>query len=76
MRSCVPGEVLRQCSAVNPVDISCRLYVVYGGRLRTHSVMTVMGLRKRSFYISGQYHAEVADTAVCTPNFTVLPTPH
>ena len=25
------------------------------------------------FYISGQYRAEVADTAVCTPDFAVLP---
>ena len=31
-------------------------------------------LKKNSiFYISGQYCAEVADTAVCTPDFAVLP---
>ena len=30
--------------------------------------MTVLSLRKIQFYISGQYHAEVADTAVCTPD--------
>ena len=42
MCSCVPGEVLRQCSAANPADI----YVPY---------MTVLynyiGLRKIPFYI-------------------------
>ena len=26
-----------------------------------------------SFYISGQYRAEVAGTAVCTPDFAVMP---
>ena len=35
--------------------------------------MTVLSLRKIPFYISCQYHAEVADTAVCTPDFAVLP---
>ena len=30
-------------------------------------------LKKFPFYISGQYRAEVADTAVCTPDFAVLP---
>ena len=37
------------------------------------SIMTVLSLRKIPFYISGQYRAEVADTAVCTPDFAVLP---
>ena len=36
------------------------------------SKFTVLSLRKIQFYISGQYHAEVADTAVCTPDFAVL----
>ena len=36
-------------------------------------IMTVLSLRKIPFYISGQYRAEVADTAVCTPDFAVLP---
>ena len=35
--------------------------------------ITVLSLRKILFYISGQYHAEVADTNVCTPDFAVLP---
>ena len=35
--------------------------------------MTVLILRKISFYISGQYCAEVTDTAVCTPDFAVCP---
>ena len=31
-------------------------------------------LKKNSIlYFSGQYRAEVADTAVCTPDFAVLP---
>ena len=29
--------------------------------------------KKKPFNISGQYLAEVADTAVCTPDFAVLP---
>ena len=37
------------------------------------AIMTVLSLRKILFYISGQYRAEVADTAVCTPDFAVLP---
>ena len=37
------------------------------------SIMTALSLRKIPFYISGQYRAEVADTAVCTPDFAVLP---
>ena len=37
------------------------------------SIMTVLSLRKFPFYISGQYRAEVAETAVCTPDFAVLP---
>ena len=37
------------------------------------AIMTVLSLRKIQFYISGQYRAEVADTAVCTPDFAVLP---
>ena len=36
-------------------------------------IMTVLSLRKIQFYISVQYRAEVADTAVCTPDFAVLP---
>ena len=35
--------------------------------------MTVLSLKKNPFYISGQYRAEVADTAVCTPDFAVQP---
>ena len=35
--------------------------------------MTVLSVRKISFYISGQYRAEVADTALCTPDFVVMP---
>ena len=42
MCNCVPGEVLRQCSAANPADI----YV---------PSMTVLGLRKIPFYISCPY---------------------
>ena len=37
------------------------------------AIMTVLSLRKIPFYISGQYLAEVSDTAVCTPDFAVLP---
>ena len=33
--------------------------------------MTALSLRKITFHISGQYRAEVTDTAVCTPD-TVL----
>ena len=36
-------------------------------------IMTVLSLRKIPFYILGLYHAEYADTAVCTPDFAVLP---
>ena len=36
--------------------------------------MTVLSLRKILFHISGQYHAEVTDTAVCTPD-TAIYTP-
>ena len=51
MCNCVPGEVLRQCSAANPADIY--MYLLS---------MTVLGLRKIPFYISCPI-----DTAVCTP---------
>ena len=37
------------------------------------SIVTVLSLRKIPFYISCQYRAEIADTAVCTPDFAVLP---
>ena len=30
--------------------------------------MTALSLRKIPFHISGQYRAEVTDTAVCTPD--------
>ena len=50
MCSCVPCEVLRQCSATNPADII--IYVL---------AMTVLGLRKKSHFI---FHARI-DTAVC-----------
>ena len=33
--------------------------------------MTVLSLRKIPFHISGQYRAEVTDTAVCTPDTAV-----
>ena len=47
---------LRQCSAANPADIyvpSVRIYVVYGSRLRSHVVMSVLPAR--------------IDTAICMP---------
>ena len=53
MCSCVPCEVLRQCSATNPVDII--IYV---------PSMTVVGLKEKSHFIL--FHAHI-DTAVCTP---------
>ena len=52
MCSCVPCEVLRQCSATNPADII--IYV---------PSMTVLGLKEKSHFI---FHARI-DTAVCTP---------
>ena len=52
MWSCVPCEVLRQCSATNPADII--IYV---------PSMTVLGLKEKSHFI---FHARI-DTAVCTP---------
>ena len=33
--------------------------------------MTALSLRKIQFYISGQYRAEVTDTAVCTADTAV-----
>ena len=44
MCGCVPGEVLRQCSAANPADIyghSGHSYIVYRGHLRTHNDVQV-----------------------------------
>ena len=37
MCGCVPGEVLRQCSAANPDNIYVCSYVVYGGHLCMHN---------------------------------------
>ena len=37
---------LRQCSAANPADIYVPPCVVYGGRLRSHIVMTVLSFKK------------------------------
>ena len=42
--------------------------------LRACAIMTVLSLKEKNhFYISGQYRAEVADTAVSTPDFLVMP---
>ena len=51
MCSCLPCEVLRQCSATNPADI-----------IKNVPSMTVLGLRKIHFI----FHAHI-DTAVCMP---------
>ena len=37
------------------------------------SIMTVLSLRNILFFNLGKYRAEVVDTAVCTPDFAVLP---
>ena len=62
MCSCVPGEVLRQCSAANLV-----IYAMVPS-FHKHSVMTVLSLKKNSHFI---FHAHIAlksaDSAVCTP---------
>ena len=44
MCSCMPSEVLRQCSAANPVDIIMLA-------IRKHSVMTVLSFKKNSIII-------------------------
>ena len=49
------------------------IYISVQYTLLCCAIMTVLSLRKIQFYISGQYHAEVADAAVCTPDFAVLP---
>ena len=49
MCSCVLGEVLRHCSAANPVDI-----IILA--VRTHSVMTVLSLKEKSRFI---FHAHI-----------------
>ena len=49
------------------------IYISVQYTLLRCAIMTVLSLRKIQFYISGQYRAEVADTAVCTPDFAVLP---
>ena len=41
MCGCVPGEVLRQCSAANPADIYGHSYIVYRGHLHTHNDVQV-----------------------------------
>ena len=48
---------LRQCSAANIIlpIYTCRLCVVYGGRLRSHIDMTVLSFKKIQFYISYPY---------------------
>ena len=61
MCSCVPCEVLRQCSATNPADII--IYV---------PSMTVIGLKEKSHFIL--FHAHI-DTAVRMPVYIIL-TPH
>ena len=53
MCSCVPGEVLRQCSAANPADIIVPV---------VHDCTIYIGLRKIPFYIN--FHAHI-DTACC-----------
>ena len=58
MCSCVPGEVLRQCSAANPVDI-CVPSLPYA---RCHDCTELN--EGKSYFI---FHACIADTAVCTP---------
>ena len=72
MCSCVPCEVLRQCSATNPADI-----IIYVPSMTVLS-MTVLGVRKILFYISCPYlhcclHAYVY--IILTPHeyYMVLP---
>ena len=50
------------------------IYISVQYTLLRCAIMTVLSLKEKfHFYISGQYRAEVADTAVCKPDFTVLP---
>ena len=51
---------------------NCIIYISLQYTLLRCAIMTVLNFKKFPFYISGQYRAEVA-TAVCTPDFAVLP---
>ena len=53
----------------------------YDVLLTTKVKLQLVDCTELPFYISGLYRAEVTDTAVCTPDFAVLPsalsgTPH
>ena len=45
--------------------------VNYWPQKKNYIIMTALSLRKLPFHISGQYRAEVTDTAVCTPDTAV-----
>ena len=81
--NCVPGEALMWLLSQGLPHQLCTLHLLSNSIIHVYisvqytllhcAIMTALSLRKIPFYISGQYRAEDANTAVCTPDFAVLP---